>query len=110
MVIWHYDGRIHLYKFSTQNIITVSELDQHNSRINAIIPLYGGNYCSIAQESKIIIHDGDFNPIQILNNNDKLTYNILYHFGLLKYYNNFLSLSHAFHFYCNIFLFHLENK
>jgi hypothetical protein len=69
--IGDYDGRIHLYKFSTQNIITVSELDQHNSRINAIIPLYGGNYCSIAQESKIIIHDGDFNPIQILNNNDK---------------------------------------
>ena len=66
-----YDGRIYLYKFSTQNIITVSELDQHSSKINGIIPLYGGNYCSIAQESKIIIHDGDFNPIQTIINNDK---------------------------------------
>ena len=66
-----YDGRIYLYKFSTQNIITISELDQHSSKINGIIPLYGGNYCSIAQESKIIIHDGDFNPIQTIINNDK---------------------------------------
>ena len=66
-----YDGRIYLYKFSTQNIITVSELDQHSSKINGIIPLYGGNYCSIAQESKIIIHDGDFNPIQTIINNNK---------------------------------------
>ena len=69
--IGDYDGRIYLYKFSTQNIITVCELDQHSSKINGIIPLYGGNYCSIAQESKIIIHDGDFNPIQTIINNDK---------------------------------------
>ena len=69
--IGDYDGRIYLYKFSTQNIISVSELDQHCSKINAIIPLYGGNYCTIAQESKIIIHDGDFNPIQTLINNEK---------------------------------------
>ena len=69
--IGDYDGRIHLYKFSTQNLITVCETDQHNSKINAIIPLYGGNYCSVAQESKIIIHDGDFNPIQTINNNDQ---------------------------------------
>ena len=69
--IGDYDGRIYLYKFTSQNIITVSEIGQHNSKINSIIPLFGGNYCSIAQESKIIIHDGDFNPIQTLNNNDK---------------------------------------
>ena len=69
--IGDYDGRIHLYKFSTQNLITICETDQHNSKINAIIPLYGGNYCSIAQESKIIIHDGDFNPIQTINNNEQ---------------------------------------
>ena len=69
--IGDYDGRIYLYQFSSQNLITVSELDQHNSKINAIIPLYGGNYCTIAQESKIIIYDGDFNPIQTINNNDK---------------------------------------
>ena len=69
--IGDYDGRIYLYKYSTQNLITVSDLDQHNSKINSIIPLYGGNYCSIAQESKIIIHNGDFNPIQNINNNDK---------------------------------------
>ena len=69
--IGDYEGRIYLYKFTTQNMITVSENDQHNSKINSIIPLYGGNYCSIAQESKIIIHDGDFNPIQTINNNDQ---------------------------------------
>ena len=68
--IGDYDGRIYLYKFSTQNLITVSELDEHNSKINAIIPLFGGNYCSIAQESKIIIHDGEFKPIQTIYNND----------------------------------------
>ena len=68
--IGDYDGRIYLYKFATQNLISISELDQHNSKINAIIPLFGGNYCSIAQESKIIIHDGDFNPIQTINNNE----------------------------------------
>ena len=66
-----YEGRIHLYNFSTQNFLTVSENDQHNSRINKIIQLYGGNYCTIAQESKIIIHDIEFNPIQILINNEK---------------------------------------
>ena len=68
--IGDYDGRIYLYKFATQNLISISELNQHNSKINAIIPLFGGNYCSIAQESKIIIHDGDFNPIQTINNNE----------------------------------------
>ena len=69
--IGDYDGRIHLLKFSSQNIVTVTELDQHSSRINSIIQLFGGNYCSIAQESKIIIHDNGFNPIQTINNNNK---------------------------------------
>ena len=66
-----YEGRIYLYNFSTQNFLTVSENDQHNSRINQIIQLYGANYCTIAQESKIIIHDADFNPIQSIINNEK---------------------------------------
>ena len=66
-----YEGRIHLYNFSAQNFVTVSDNDQHNSRINKIIQLYGGNYCTIAQESKIIIHDTDFNPIQSIINNEK---------------------------------------
>ena len=66
-----YEGRIYLYNFSAQNFVTVSDNDQHNSRINKIIQLYGGNYCTIAQESKIIIHDTDFNPIQSIINNEK---------------------------------------
>ena len=66
-----YEGRIYLYNFSTQNFLTVSENDQHNSRINQIIQLYGANYCTIAQESKIIIHDAEFNPIQSIINNEK---------------------------------------
>jgi WD40 repeat protein len=66
-----YEGRVYLYNFSTQNFLTVSENDQHNSRINQIIQLYGANYCTIAQESKIIIHDADFNPIQSIINNEK---------------------------------------
>ena len=66
-----YEGRIHLYNFSSQNFLTISDNDQHNSKINKIIQLYGGNYCTIAQESKIIIHDIDFNPIQSIINNEK---------------------------------------
>ena len=49
----------------------MSDNDQHNSRINKIIQLYGGNYCSIAQEGKIIVRDTEFNPIQNLINNEK---------------------------------------
>ena len=49
----------------------MADKDQHNSRINKIIQLYGGNYCTIAQESKIIVHDGEFNPIQSIINNEK---------------------------------------
>ena len=66
-----YEGRIHLYNFNAQNFVVVSNNDQHNSRINQIRQLYGGNYCTIAQEAKIIIHDIDFNPIQTIINNDK---------------------------------------
>ena len=66
-----YEGRIHLYNFSAQSFLTVSDNDQHNSRINKIMQLYGGNYCSIAQESKIIVRDTEFNPIQSIINNDK---------------------------------------
>jgi len=66
-----YEGRIHLYNFSAQNFLTITDNDQHNSRINKIIQLYGGNYCSIAQECKIIIHDTEFNPIQSIINNEK---------------------------------------
>ena len=65
------EGRIHLYKFSSQNLVTVSGTEQHTAKINKIIPLFGGNYCTCAQESKLIIHDNDFNPIQIINNNDQ---------------------------------------
>ena len=66
-----YEGRIYIYNFSGQNFVTVADKDQHNSRINKIIQLYGGNYCTIAQESKIIVHDGEFNPIQSIINNEK---------------------------------------
>ena len=66
-----YEGRIHLYNFSAQNFLTITDNDQHNSRINKIIQLYGGNYCTIAQECKIIIHDTEFNPIQSIINNEK---------------------------------------
>ena len=69
--IGDYEGRIHLYNFSAQSFLTVSDNDQHNSRINKIIQLYGGNYCSIAQEGKIIVRDTEFNPIQNLINNEK---------------------------------------
>ena len=69
--IGDYEGRIHLYNFSAQSFLTVSDNDQHNSRINKIIQLYGGNYCSIAQEGKIIVRDTEFNPIQYLINNEK---------------------------------------
>ena len=69
--IGDYEGRIHLYNFSAQSFLTMSDNDQHNSRINKIIQLYGGNYCSIAQEGKIIVRDTEFNPIQNLINNEK---------------------------------------
>ena len=69
--IGDYEGRIHLYNFSAQSFLTVSDNEQHNSRINKIIQLYGGNYCSIAQEGKIIVRDTEFNPIQNLINNEK---------------------------------------
>ena len=66
-----YEGRIHLYNFSAQTFLTVADNDEHNSRINKIMQLYGGNYCSIAQEGKIIIRDTEFNPIQSIINNEK---------------------------------------
>ena len=66
-----YEGRIHLYNFSAQTFLTVADNDEHNSRINKIMQLYGGNYCSIAQEGKIIVRDTEFNPIQSIINNEK---------------------------------------
>ena len=69
--IGDYEGRIHLYNFSAQTFLTVADNDEHNSRINKIMQLYGGNYCSIAQEGKIIIRDTEFNPIQSIINNEK---------------------------------------
>ena len=33
--------------------------------------LYGGNYCSIAQEGKIIVRDTEFNPIQSIKKKKK---------------------------------------
>ena len=66
-----YEGRIHLYNFSAQTFLTVADNDEHNSRINKIKQLYGGNYCSIAQEGKIIVRDTEFNPIQSIINNEK---------------------------------------
>ena len=69
--IGDYEGRIYLYNFSAQTFLTVADNDEHNSRINKIMQLYGGNYCSIAQEGKIIIRDTEFNPIQSIINNEK---------------------------------------
>ena len=66
-----YEGNVYLYNFNAQNFLAVSDNTQHNSRINQIVQLYGGNYCTIAQESKIIVHDIDFNPIQSIINNEK---------------------------------------
>ena len=68
-----YEGRIHLYNFSAQTFLTVADNDEHNSRINKIMQLYGGNYCSIAQEGKIIVRDTEFNPIQSIINNEKIS-------------------------------------
>ena len=66
-----YEGRIHLYNFSAQTFLTVADNDEHNSRINKIMQLYGGNYCSIAQEGKIIVRDTEFNPIQSIKKKKK---------------------------------------
>ena len=68
--IGDFDGNVYLYKYNSQQMIIENVQAKHKGKINQIIQLYGGNYCTIAQDNKIIIHDIEFNPIQILDNEE----------------------------------------
>ena len=62
-------GNIYIYNFLNDNLETISE-GQHKNKIRCIIPLFGNNYASCGSDSKIIIRDNKFQPIQVLISKD----------------------------------------
>jgi len=62
-------GNIYIYNFLNDNLEIISE-GQHKNKIRCIIPLFGNNYASSASDSKIIIRDNKFQPIQVLISKD----------------------------------------
>ena len=57
------------YNYSNNSFEIISE-GQHKNKIRCIIPLFGNNYASSASDSKIIIRDNKFSPIQALISKD----------------------------------------
>ena len=62
-------GNIYKYNYSNNSFEIISE-GQHKNKIRCIIPLFGNNYASSASDSKIIIRDNKFSPIQALISKD----------------------------------------
>ncbi len=70
------NGRIYKYFYNSETFDLISDIDYHDSKINSIIHLFGGNYASCSG-NKIIIRDNTFSPIQTFNKDNNKNINCL---------------------------------